>query len=569
MTAERGSASSPKTDLKRATPAAAQGSDGKQRNASSEIFETHGANYVVESSIFPAVGQSLLNTFITTQATRSNPADPPLSPLPPASSAAPVASFPSLRIMVFGGKGKKSPSEDEEVSINLQRADAQPEAVADGVFGVQEEGAPNYVNVGWIRAAILLMKAQIGLGVLGIPGVFSTIGLIPGLWSSFVVGRYKARHPEVHSIADVGYILAGRFGKEFLGAIYMAYMICIAGSGMLSVAISLNTLSEHGACTVVFVVVAAIAVFLLASIQTLDRVSFLGWIGLVSIMVSMLTLAIAVGVQDRPAAAPAAPAPWDKNFKLFGSPTFAEAGAALGTVTFAFGGTPAFFNVVAEMRNPSDFPKTVAMCQSYVTAVYAVIGIVVYYYCGDYVASPALGSAGPLLKKVCYGIAIPALIVGSVIYIHMPAKYLFVRFFRGSRHLASSTPQHWMGWLGSTLACTVIGFVIAEGIPVFSGLVGLGKFLELCFGEIGALFGTFMSLQVMGCMWLSDHNWGARNAERRKNKSFTYRFLVVWNYFLILGGSFITVAGTYGSIVGIINDYAGKSLTAFSCADNS
>lgn len=86
------------------------------------------------------------------------------------------------------------------------------------------------------------------------------------------------------------------------------------------------------------------------------------------------------------------------------------------------------------MRNPSDFPKTVAMCQSYVTAVYAVIGIVVYCepvailvsamlsltsisspdYCGDYVASPALGSAGPLLKKVCYGIAIPALVVGSV-----------------------------------------------------------------------------------------------------------------------------------------------------------
>lgn len=30
------------------------------------------------------------------------------------------------------------------------------------------------------------------------------------------------RATQVHSIADVGYILAGRFGKEFLGAIYMA-----------------------------------------------------------------------------------------------------------------------------------------------------------------------------------------------------------------------------------------------------------------------------------------------------------------------------------------------------------
>lgn len=88
------------------------------------------------------------------------------------------------------------------------------------------------------------------------------------------------------------------------------------------------------------------------------------------------------------------------------------------------------------MRNPADFPKTVYTTQSFVTAVYTVIGIVVYcassntafaiarglilscvsaVYCGDYVASPALGSAGPLLKKVCYGIAIPALVVGAVL----------------------------------------------------------------------------------------------------------------------------------------------------------
>lgn len=30
------------------------------------------------------------------------------------------------------------------------------------------------------------------------------------------------------------------------------------------------------------------------------------------------------------------------------------------------------------VRRPADFPKTVALCQSYVTAVYLAIGIVVY-----------------------------------------------------------------------------------------------------------------------------------------------------------------------------------------------
>jgi hypothetical protein len=39
----------------------------------------------------------------------------------------------------------------------------------------------------------------------------------------------------------------------------------------------------------------------------------------------------------------------------------------------------------------------------------------------------------------------------------------------------NSTAIHWIVWLGSVAFCCVIGFVIAEGIPVFSGLIGLGR----------------------------------------------------------------------------------------------
>lgn len=113
------------------------------------------------------------------------------------------------------------------------------------------------------------------------------------------------------------------------------------------------------------------------------------------------------------------------------------------------------------------------------------VGVVVYYFCGQYVASPALGSAGPLLKKICYGIAIPALAVSSLIVTHLPAKFLFVTFMRDSPHLNKNTPKHWIVWLGCVIGCTLISYVIASAIPVFGGLISL----------IGALFGTFMSMQ--------------------------------------------------------------------------
>lgn len=51
--------------------------------------------------------------------------------------------------------------------------------------------------------------------------------------------------------------------------------------------------------------------------------------------------------------------------------------------------------------------------------VYVVIGVVVYYYCGSYVASPALGSAGKLLKRVCYGLAFPGLCVSTLLFVHV------------------------------------------------------------------------------------------------------------------------------------------------------
>lgn len=81
----------------------------------------------------------------------------------------------------------------------------------------------------------------------------------------------------------------------------------VVGSGLLSVSIAFNAITDHGTCTAVFVVVAAVVTFLLgasavlqtscakhrltlilvpppptASIRTLGQISWLGWVGLIS-----------------------------------------------------------------------------------------------------------------------------------------------------------------------------------------------------------------------------------------------------------------------------------------------
>jgi cbb3-type cytochrome oxidase subunit 1 len=130
----------------------------------------------------------------------------------------------------------------------------------------------------------------------------------------------------------------------------------------------------------------------------------------------------------------------------------------------------------------------------------------VYGFVGQYVASPALGSAGAVMKRVCYGLALPGLLVSTVLYAHvsffatrpnneprlipqLPAKYLFVRILRGSEHLSSNTVKHWIVWLSSVTGCILFSYVVASAIPVFGGLVNL----------IGASLGTLVCIQAFVC----------------------------------------------------------------------
>ena len=53
------------------------------------------------------------------------------------------------------------------------------------------------------------------------------------------------------------------------------------------------------------------------------------------------------------------------------------------------------------------------------------VGIVVYRYCGSYVSNPALGSAGVLMKKVCYGLALPGVLLSTVLITHVRVLVMF------------------------------------------------------------------------------------------------------------------------------------------------
>ncbi|GAA5998635.1 uncharacterized protein JCM10292_007119 [Rhodotorula paludigena] len=498
--------------------------------------------------------------------------------LPPASSASAstttldTAAAPSVAKRDSRPDGSSSSSaasvagkDDKEVVQGGLDAIAEGPEV-DDVFGAQGEGTVNYRSVGWVWTTIILMKTQIGLGVLTIPSAFHTLGLVPGLivlcvmaimtgWTDYEIGIFKINHPQVYSLSDCGKLMFGRPGSFIFAFATWMYMAMTTGSAFISISTAFNAMSLHGACTAVFVVVAALMTFPLAALPKLEQLKFLSWIALVAVISSVLLVTIAIPVGGRPALAPQE-GPWDADFKVVGNPTFAQAMNAISNILFAYSGTPLYLPIASEMRNPRDFRKAVVCSQTIMTCFYIVVGCVVYRYAGQYVANPALGTAGVLIKRIAYGIGLPGLLFTSVIYNHLAGKYIFVRVLRGSKHLNHSTPTHWLVWFACIFGCLMFSYIVASAIPVFGGLVGL----------VASCFGTAMALHAEAFMWLYD----IRDAFKVKEK----RTLLLWcgviGNVIILGiASFLLVGGTYGSVLSIRDEYAASGGRPWSCADNS
>ena len=146
------------------------------------------------------------------------------------------------------------------------------------------------------------------------------------------------------------------------------------------------------------------------------------------------------------------------------------------------------------MSNPRDFPKSVSVLYSISTSLYIASAVVIYCYGGSHIESPALGSAGPLMKKVVYGLALPTvcrliflygthlsliyiwqIIVSGVVVGHVACKTVYVRIFRGSDHIHESSLMSLgvLVWVIIALVIWIISWVIAMSIPVFNNLLSL------------------------------------------------------------------------------------------------
>jgi hypothetical protein len=346
-------------------------------------------------------------------------------------------------------------------------------------------------------------------------------------------------------------VVWGPIGREFVGFIFVIAFIFCTSSSILAISIGLNALSNHGACSVAFTFVGTVLTIMFSCIRTWRKMTWPLTVGFVSVMAGVLVIVIGVTTKSRPAAAPQT-GPYELGFYAIAQPTFTAGITAACSIMVSSCGCPGYIPVIAEMRRPQDFKKAAIIVAALVGSIYLSFSMVMYRWCGQWIASPSLGSAGPLLKKVSYGIALPSLVVSAGIFNHTSSKYLFVRMLRNTKHLQSNDLVHWSTWIGCNAGVRILALILAEAIPVFNYILSLEA----------ALFFAPMSLLFPACFWMYDHKEYRTGTGKQK-------FIYARHVFLALIASFL-VGGTYGTVIRIKASYdAGQLSKVFSYADNS
>jgi len=422
------------------------------------------------------------------------------------------------------------------------------------------EGEAKFNRLGWKRLTICLIVEAIALGSLSVPSAFAKLGMVAGviltvglgfvaIYTSYVVGQVKMRYPHVSHYSDAVQLIWGRFGYELTGAMFALFLILLVGSHALTGTIAfINIVGNASMCALIWGIISAIILFVLALPPTFADFAILGYIDFVSIIIAILITIIGTGIQASEAPGGLAAVPWSA-WPPPGT-TFYEAFLSTTNIIFAYSFAVCQFSFMSEMHTPKDYVKSIWALGLIEIFIYTVTGALVYAFVGVDVKSPALLSAGTTLSRIAFGIALPVIFISGSINGTVVGRYILDRSFKNSPIRFINTKAGWMVWLGLIATITLIGWVIAEAIPFFNALLGL----------ISSLFISGFTFYFPALFWfqlIKEGKWykGWRNIS-----------LSILNAVVFVFGVAILICGTYASVEDILHQFsAGTVRGAFTC----
>ncbi|KAF7540364.1 hypothetical protein G7Z17_g12232 [Cylindrodendrum hubeiense] len=469
--------------------------------------------------------------------------------------------IPTARGNEVAGK-EKSGGDGDVIAPHVSNSIAYGE-VTNGISSDAEkqkiqEGDAHFHRLGWKRLTIVLIVEAIALGSLSLPAAFATLGMVAGvilcvgiglvaIYACYIIGEVSLKYPGVAHYADIGQLMWGRFGYILFSVIFISQLTLVVGSHCLTGTIAFNNITQSDVCSVVFGIVSAIILFLLAIPPSFTEVAILGYIDFGSIILAILITMIATGIQGAQAPGGLAASTWSAWPKE--GLTFSEAFIAVNSIVFAYAFASAQPSFMQEMHTPKDYIKSTWSLLVIQIVIYTLTGSVIYAFVGQDVQSPALLSAGPVVSRIVFGIALPVIFISGSINTTIVCRYIHGNMYKDSVVRYVNTKKGWITWTTLVAVITLFAWIIAEAIPIFSELLSISA----------SLFVSGLSLYFPPIMWfllLKEGKWYAKENIRS----------AIVNGIVFLVGIIVLVGGTYATVVELINTFKSGSVSKpFSC----
>lgn len=431
-----------------------------------------------------------------------------------------------------------------------------------GAYAEDEEEKPLHRTLGFFGAFWNMVAFSIALGILSIPFVVSTIGIVPFiLISLFFAGvtyyigysywRLGMMYPGIHNLQQAGDMLYGPIGGYLLMTIQTIFGIFVQGNHALLGGIAFYELGWHS-CMVILVAVFSIISFVFTLPRSYKIFSWQAVISFTSIMTVIIIAMISSGVTG-----PVNQSDHDppKRVLAFGGTdqvphSFFDGMLMVTNVFVSFGATPAYLPVMAEMHTPQDFHRSLVILVVLSTVLYLIVGCVMNYNLGQYSKSPSLGSLSPMMVKVSYGLALPTIMVAGNASGQVTGKTLLVCIFSGARRRWLKNPYiNWGTWVLINIFTWTLAFVLAEVIPFFSSFLGLESAVFWC---------LFLALAALFWFWRHQHDYLSTWRNR-------IGFVISITLFLV--SLYICIAGAWSASVSIRDLYNNGAVgSPFSCS---
>lgn len=404
-----------------------------------------------------------------------------------------------------------------------------------------QEGLLKFSRLGWKRLTILLVVEAIALGALSLPAAFAALGLVGGLvanaiigliaiYTGYVVGCVKIKHPELRHYADVGKLMFGKIGYEVMSFMFLLQLVFFAASHCLTGAQAFLAITNNATCSVVFSVVSAILLLALSTPPSFAEIAILGYIDFVSILLAIGITIVATGINSRGVVV---------DWSTWPKPgvTFTEAFVAILNILFAYSFALCQFSFMSEMHTPTDYMKSVWALGITEGIIYMITGATIFIFVGSDVKSPALLSAGHTIHRVAFGVALPVIFISGAIMVVTAGQFVHGRIYADTLTRFVNTRKGWITWIATISAIVLIGWIIAESIPFFGDLVALTS----------SLFNSGFTLHIPAIMWFRLLKEGKFSSKKNIG-------LAILNGSIIIVGLVCLVVGTYAAVQNIVSE---------------